>query len=272
VQVKEPVRIDSWVAYGPDGPIGLDPAQWYCVFPGAPSGLPLRLTRLPKGARVSGTRIADEYCLVLIDGTEGSEVAWATEKPFVSLHTPKETHPPGTTSIRTELPTTLLFAFATPKPVAASAPLPLDEWSHNLVCGGRITDAAKPLLKQRLSMADEAHLGYRLSAPLGGKGSEYSIDGFIALPKSPPLSLRAHAGMWGGSGDGVNFVVRVNGREIWRQFRKTERGWQEVNIPLKKYAGKAIVLSLAVDCGPSGYNTSCDNVIWGDPTLAPSEK
>jgi hypothetical protein len=70
----------------------------------------------------------------------------------------------------------------------------------------------------------------------------------------------------------MNFVVRVNGREVWRQFRKSEEaGWNEATLPLGDFAGQEVVLSFAVDCGPSGFNTSCDDAAWGDVRLVIAE-
>jgi hypothetical protein len=62
-------------------------------------------------------------------------------------------------------------------------------------------------------------------------------------------------------------VVRVNGREIWRQYRDDRRGWKDAAIDLGAYAGQSVVLSFALDCGPGGANLSCDETIWGDPRL-----
>ena len=38
-------------------------------------------------------------------------------------------------------------------------------------------------------------------------------------------------------------------------------------MPLGEFAGQTVVLSLAVDCGPSGFNTSNDHALWGEPRL-----
>ena len=84
-------------------------------------------------------------------------------------------------------------------------------------------------------------------------------------PGDPKVAVRFSHGLFGGPGDGMNFVLRVNGQEVWRQFRKSEEGgWRDVTVPLKAYAGQSVVLSFAVDCGPSGFNTSCDDAAWGD--------
>jgi len=66
----------------------------------------------------------------------------------------------------------------------------------------------------------------------------------------------------------VHFVVRVNGREIWRAFSAGgKRSWTPAVVPLGAYAGQSILLSLAIDCGPSSFNTSNDQSFWGDPKI-----
>ena len=98
------------------------------------------------------------------------------------------------------------------------------------------------------------------------------MDGFVAVPDDPAVQLAFAAGRLGGKSDGVHFVVRVNGREIWRELRDATRGWKEHALPLGTFAGQPVVLSLAVDCGPSQHHRSCDESIWADvrfTTLCP---
>ena len=59
---------------------------------------------------------------------------------------------------------------------------------------------------------------------------------------------------------------------VWRRFRPTKRGWEDVAVPLAPFAGRDVVLSLALDCGPGGFNTSCDEVVWVAPRLVAEEK
>jgi hypothetical protein len=99
-----------------------------------------------------------------------------------------------------------------------------------------------------------------------------SVDGFLELPNDRKLAVRFGHGLFGGPGDGMNFVVRVNGKEVWRQFREsTDAGWRDAAVPLGAYARQAVVLSFAVDCGPGGFNTSCDDAAWGDVRLVAAE-
>ena len=82
---------------------------------------------------------------------------------------------------------------------------------------------------------------------------------------APRERLEAIGRFSGRAGDRAHFVARVNGQEIWRRHQPAERRWQAAAIPLREYAGRDVVLSLAVDCGRVGFNTSCDNCYWGEP-------
>lgn len=86
-----------------------------------------------------------------------------------------------------------------------------------------------------------------------------------SLPRSEPRFRRRRPRR--SIGDGVHFVVRVNGCEVWRHFRATGPGWEELAVPLGEYAGRTVVLTLGLDAGPAGFNLSCDNTWWGDVTL-----
>jgi len=119
-----------------------------------------------------------------------------------------------------------------------------------------------------IELSGQTRRAVRVGPPLGGVGSELSVDGFVELPDDPKIALRLSHGLFGGPGDGMNLVVRANGKEIWRQFREsTDAGWRDATVPLGAYAGQPVVLSFAVDCGPSGFNTSCDDAAWGDVRL-----
>ncbi|PJB66490.1 MAG: hypothetical protein CO095_13080 [Armatimonadetes bacterium CG_4_9_14_3_um_filter_58_7] len=93
----------------------------------------------------------------------------------------------------------------------------------------------------------------------------------MKLPADPKLGLNFKMGRFGGSGEGVHFVVRVNGMEIWRQFSESKRGWTDATVPLADHAGQALVLSLAVDCGNVGYHLSNDQAIWGEVKVVKHE-
>lgn len=262
-----PATIDGWVAYDAKGPIGLSPENWYCVFPGQPANIPVKITDLPEGARIKGTRLTDQYCLVEIDGKGDGAVAWELLRENVSLlgREGPDGRKNGQKTIN--LPATLLFATGQPQPITPGEPLPLATWKYHITSNGQIVREGKLISHRKFTFSGQTHDGYRVLPPTGGKGSEISIDGFVVLPQDPSAALRLCLGRGGGAGDGVNFVVRVNGKEIWHQERDTTQGWKDALIPLGEYAGQGVVLSLAVDCGKGGFNTSNDESVWGDPAI-----
>jgi len=268
IPVSVPVTIDGWIGYGSTGPIGLDPSRWYCVFAGAPPEAPVRITALPEGAWISGTRITDDYCAVDIQGQGQGEIVWDAGKKPVSLTTASAPMGSHEGKVSAQFPTSLLFTLKKPAPVPPGGLLPLAKWQHVIVSNGLVIRPAPMPQERDFRFDGKTHHGSMVLPPSGGVGSEYSIDGFIHLPGDPRVAFHSSFGLLGGPGDGVDIVVRVNGKEIWRQYREAKAGWENFHVPLKEYAGQDVVLSLAVDCGPSGFNTSCDDSIWGDPTIS----
>jgi len=274
-----PVTIDGWPGYGESGPIGLDPAKWYSAFPAGGERSPalpsLRITSLPPGAVIEGARLAEgSHSLVQVRAKQPGEAGFASDqKPLsVSVNGAQQEGAPG--RIPVSGAATLLFAFAPAQPVTVGEPLALEKWRHLLIANGLVLrpGALGEPAARDISFARQARRAFRVAPPLGGVGSEFSIDGFVALPREQRLTLRFATGIFSGPGDGMNFVVRVNGREMWRLFRKSEEGaWRDATIPLGEFAGQEVVLSLAVDCGPSGFNTSCDDAAWGDVKLVVAE-
>jgi hypothetical protein len=267
LSLSEPVTIDGWIAYDAAGPIGLNPAGWYCAFPGSPPKLPVTITRLPEGAWLAALRRTDDYVLAEIGGQGAAELAWRLGDAKLEL-----VEPAGCDAqrgaCRLTLPATLLFRVGEPLAVVPGERLHLDQWQHNVVANGQIIRPGKLLRHGNYQRDGQTVVGSMVHPPTGGKDSEISLDRLVRLPSDPTVALRVALGRLGGSGDGVHFVVRVNGREIWRRFSPAARAWTDVAIPLRDYAGRTSVLSLALDCGPSGFNTSCDEAIWAEPRIA----
>jgi hypothetical protein len=206
--------------------------------------------------------------LVDLQGKGQGEIAWTAGKKPVSLSTAPTSMGSHGGKVAVDLPTSLLFTLKKPAPVIPGALLPLSKWHHEIVSNGMVVRQSAPTQERDFAMDGKTRHGCMVLPPLGGVGSEYSIDGLIHLPDDPHVTFRSSFALLGGPSDGVDYVVRVNGKELLRQYRAGKAGWENVTVPLKAYAGQDVVLSLAVDCGPSGYNTSCDDSIWGDPTVS----
>ncbi len=260
-QGAEPVHIDGWHAYANGGPIGLDAESWYCLMPGASTAGRITVRELWEGTWITGSRESDTYTLITFGGAGDGELKG-------------ELVTDGTPAVRLVEPGQVLLAADASAPLTVvDEPLALDEWQKVIVAQGRVlqeTEWHRP--PTRWQLGEKTMMGYTVFPPLGGAGSEISIDSYVELPSSKALALRVHLGRLGGAGDGVHYVIRVNGREIWRQLSPgTERGWETAVIPLSEYAGKSVVLSLAVDNGPSGFSLSNDAAIWGEPMFVEEE-
>jgi hypothetical protein len=111
-----------------------------------------------------------------------------------------------------------------------------------------------------LFMHPPAALSYRLSLPLEP----------VALHSR--VALAPDSWQWGG--DGCTFVVTVTTgdgatMELYRYHvtkDPVDQKWHEVFIPLDRYAGQAIHLTLATETGPAGDGTA-DWAGWETPRL-----
>lgn len=258
--MPEPVFIDNWIAYDADGPIGLSPERWYSVFPGNPQDMAVTITGLPEGVWIEGVRSADGYVLVALGGEGGGQLHYHASEPVSGFGT-------GDGSISVTAPDSVLFAIGEAPAVKPGEMLPLGDWELVEVVNGLVTGEQQwfDRPKQWNLGSGERYFGYGVMPPAGGPGAEVSIDGYLRVPQHEDAALVFQMGRLGGDGDGVHFVVRVNGREIWREFSSpNRRGWTPAIVPLGDYAGQDVLLSLAVDCGPSRFSTSNDQSIWGD--------
>ncbi len=92
-----------------------------------------------------------------------------------------------------------------------------------------------------LRTAAPARIEYALRPPAGS-----SLDFAIGMD--------AEEG-WHKPGDGMTFAVEIDGQRVWShrlepQEKRRDRGWQEVSLPLERWAGQRISLALVTETGP----------------------
>lgn len=90
----------------------------------------------------------------------------------------------------------------------------------------------------------------------------------VVLP-SEPARLTGYAGIRDGAegkSNGVGFRIQVNGVEVYRRDVMAGDPWQPFSVPLDRWTGKTIVLTLITD---SLGDHSCDWAYWGEPHLEP---
>lgn len=256
-----PVHIDNWIAYDDQGPIALAPQRWYCVFPGEPPAPPVQIIAVPDGVWIEGLRAGEGYILADLGGEGSGTLRFAANVPLRGPATN------GGGEIEVSAPDSVFFAIAEAYAIQPGEPLTLEDWDLVEVVNGLVTGERdwydRP--KNWNLGGEERYFGYGVFPPAGGPGAEITIDGYVRIPEHPQAALAFQMGRLGGDGDGVHFVVRVNGREIWRELSPpNRRGWTPAVVPLGDYAGQDVLLSLAVDCGPTRHSTSNDHSIWGD--------
>ncbi|NOY79460.1 MAG: hypothetical protein GXP31_00495 [Kiritimatiellaeota bacterium] len=96
------------------------------------------------------------------------------------------------------------------------------------------------------------------------KGPGLTFANFrLDLPPVKPIRLVISVGIREDAphSDGVDYIVTVDGSEVFRKLCKW-KGLRELRIDLDRYAGRRILLQLAVDPGPA-RNTTDDWALWG---------
>lgn len=289
--ITTPVRIKPWIAYDTTGPIGMDPNQWYCIFPGEPENMPFQITELPSSATIKGARVTEDFILIEIEGAGSGFVRWQSRQHLMTGLNGGSAASGAQNAAWVNLPTSLLL---TPSQIATLDPtlrvetpnlrldatrqdqnttnhktmtLPPEKWKASVVSHGWIVDEAR-MVNELVKISDGRRLkGYRVLPPLGGRNIETSLDALVRVPDSETAELNALVGLKTSCpGDGVHFVVRANGHEIWRKH-KADSQYDPISVSLGAYSGQDIVLSIALDCGPLGTSTSCDDSHWIDTRI-----
>ena len=96
-----------------------------------------------------------------------------------------------------------------------------------------------------------------------------------------PLRLVFNYGTNHGYGDGAFYMVRINGRELWKEYRPQiapEPGSAEAHkappiasatVDLSAYAGQTVIFELANN---GNQNGNSETISWGQPRLEPAGK
>jgi hypothetical protein len=144
---------------------------------------------------------------------------------------------------------------------------PIDLWECNIVSNRWISETADRECKAAKLKNGKHVNGCTVLPPIGGRNVEASFDHLLQIPDWKNPTLKVYAGLENDCpGDGISLIIRINGEQIWRRYQKTA-GIQSISVPLKKFAGQQVVMSLAVDCGKSGNNISCDETFWGNMNI-----
>ncbi|HWL53197.1 MAG TPA: DUF6259 domain-containing protein [Chthoniobacteraceae bacterium] len=269
VSHSEPVQIRNWVAYDARGPIGLDPGQYYCLFPGKPPASPVVIDQVPKSVSITSFRQAADYLLVSFNGPVDGNPAfrWHADIPGWTFSV-RDLNGAGC----------LLGVHAKPEKAAPEQEFAPGEFTFLMTLGGMPIEVLETVPHRQVRLEGAVSDAVQLLPPGGGRDSEIVMEKLVTLPKTDDLGLLFSTDRRGGAGDGIHLVVRANGQEIWRQYSGTEPEQKTHAIPLAPFAGQAVLLTIGVDAGKSGYNSSNDEVRIGrirlgrvEPGTAPGE-
>lgn len=248
----EPIRIEQWPAYDKNGPIGLDPARYYSFFPGEPEDLPVTVNSLPENTELITYRNHEGFLFIGINQTASPDFSYKVNSSEVQVKQGELANH-----------TYLVASPYVPQTLQPDHPVLPQTWSHIITRQGIAAKRSITYENTARTVEGERMDVIVLVPPDGGKGSEGLIEQMVQLPEQPDLKLVFSAGRNGGGGDGVHYIVRVNGQEIWRKFSPSERTWTKEIVDLTPFAGKTVLLSIGIDAGPDGFNRSNDQTYVG---------
>ena len=282
--------IEGWVGYAGNRIIGLNPSRLYCLVEKA-ARPPVVISALPDNFAIDRTVVRDSFWTVHIDGVESLKTIPA---PDASPPNPKQhiyrvciratkdvkfvgvekatAQGHGQYELHVKLPGSFGVYWSEPQSMTAGTTLlgklpskaTLQRISNGLLCQ-RSSDA-------RITAEEIVH------DPGAAMEAEGTVDWLLTLPKEP-LRCAFHYGAEHGYGDGANYMVRINGKTLWkRYFNETADDPKDAQahkprsaiadtIDLSAYAGQTIVLELATN---GHYSAGSDIMRWRTPRLEPN--
>lgn len=274
-----PGVIEQWPAYDRSGrAIGLDPAQHYLMHPGPPGQMPFRVSGLSPGVVLSEARVHDAHAILKLGGSKcRGALRVSSRKPILAASSGtgglvtvvKE----GATDYRTqpiEAPGSVVLFMTEAASSAFPANLLAPGWTWEMVRNGAAVAVPPSLLRRFTPSRGRARKGdlgpqARLLVYPYSK-AEKRVYRVVRLPEqgSPVLSVQYQVAIRGKLtkyADGVNFMVRVNGKELMRELVPNSTEWRSMQFPLNAYRGQPILVTLATDGHVLGQ---CDYAYWGD--------
>jgi hypothetical protein len=284
--------IDGWVGYDGQRIVGLNPARLYVVVEGVPQP-PVTISGLPDGYAIDRTVVRDGYWVACLDALGRLKTVPAPDAPEETPQASRQVvrvraarsvkflgveqavdKGGGQYELTVNLPGSFAAVWAErPRDVAGAASTYLGELPAKVTLQ-RISSGV--LCQRESSFAEKGRGGIRHD-PGAGLGAEASVTWLLALPKTPLRCAFAY-GAAHGYGDGANYMVRVNGRTLWkRYFNETaddpkdaavHKGRPPITdaVDLSAFAGQTIVLELATN---GHYSAGSDIMRWAEPRLEP---
>lgn len=258
------VGIEGWIGYDGDKIIGLNPnVPLYVTMDNVARPLAV-ISSVPEGYAIHRSVVRDGYWLAALDLADSLKQAPAPE-----AKEPKVERVSKTIRVRASKPVQLIG-------VESAKQIGDGEYELQVALPGGFAaywsepaaSAAGPLLDASLATAHDRLSGvvcHRYpkpgfaNAPISSgdvPAQEATTTWLIKLPPEP-LRLTFNYGTSHGYGDGANYMVRVNGRELWKEYRPQISADPEeakahqappiatATVDLSAYAGETVILELA---------------------------
>jgi hypothetical protein len=256
--------ITGWIGYAGDKIIGLNPhAPMYVVNQGGERP-PAVISSIPEGYVINRSVVRDGYWLATLDLADNVKTLPApnakappaqrvsktirvrAQKPtqFIGAESVKPLSS-GEYELQVALPGGFAAVWSDPTEVSPTTPTPLAppaiSTAHDLLNGLVYHQYAKPNLAS-LAVGEVPQ-------------QEIVMTWLVKLPEQPQ-ALHFQYGSTHGYGDGANYMVRVNGQELWKQYRLQTSTDPEkakaheappidsASLDLSTFAGQVIVLEL----------------------------
>lgn len=290
-----PARIQHWVAYKSDRPIGLNPAGTYPFLIEAPKPEPwLRIADLPEGVFINAIRHCDTHSVVEFEapadqGANGEIPVIFRRKCLRVCDAKRDIDGPfdagDQMKFPTDIPGALVFVWREPSGIGGSF-RPRALWATGRIFRNGIPEPAEHFFERRKLKGRECatvrlytgrHRGYaeqwiqladEAEPILKFEALQERVDKESPAPKRP-----------------LTFSVRVNGSEVWREQTEAQTEWVRRSVSLEAYAGRTVLVTFSAEnvesdrstAGSFGYVRVVDDPIAtedddgeataGDPTL-----
>ena len=282
------LAVEGWAAYDGDRIVGLNPRRVYYPVLGAERP-PVVISKLPEGFAVENFVIRDGFWVARIDTIENLKRVPKPDAPI-----PKRT----TKLCKVRLRGTKPAQF---HGVESSRKLGKDEYEVEVALPGGLAASWVPPVRPNIGdmitkfpakltyqVRDTGVLIHRRGTVRGRRiqysgGADFNSEGTVCWLLELPLErgeLLFRYGSEHAYGDGANYMVRVNGRTLWKEYRREvprnpRAAAEHVSIPaeiglveLEDYWGQTVVLELTVN----GHHSAVSDVAgWRDVKLRKPE-
>ncbi len=274
--------IEGWIGYDGKRAIGLKPRATYCVFNGI-ERCPVTITSIPEGVHISRTVVRDGFWVVNLAFHDAKAepreitVRVRTAGPdvlgFCGAAASKKISPIEH-EVKVSIPGGLGTYWIDPGPSGESANLLdlLSQYTVHTRSSGLVARYAKKSRGGTL---------FRAPSPMprieeGTMPWLFSIPDFLLDDK---LFLQFTYGSGHPYGDGANYMVRINGKQVWKRYRP-EQGppldkdhpdkpspvpLQSGQVDLTPWLGQTVVMELVCDGAGSPVSEA---IIWHRPRIS----